>query len=92
MYLRLKEMKNSNLAAHEFITLLEQSHHTTNADKLYSCTRNSNIHIQSLEDVISTLKPIKKNMKLELLNGIVVFLDSKAKEMSESTERKSQTC
>ncbi|EAY22147.1 hypothetical protein TVAG_093210 [Trichomonas vaginalis G3] len=82
-----KIMKNSNFTANDFVTLIEQSHHTIKANELYICTRNTNIHIQSFEDVISTLKSVKKYMKLGILNGIIDFLDQKAKEMSDSTEK-----
>ncbi|EAX70677.1 ankyrin repeat protein, putative, partial [Trichomonas vaginalis G3] len=82
-----KIMKISNFTANGFIALLEQSHPTINANKLYACTRNANIYIQNFEDVISTLKSIKKYMKLRILNSIVDFLDSKGKEIYDSTEK-----
>ncbi|EAX96621.1 ankyrin repeat protein, putative [Trichomonas vaginalis G3] len=82
-----KIMKISYLTVNDFNALIKQSYHTTKANKLYTCTRNSNIHIENLEDVISTLKSIKKYMKLEIINGIIDFLDHKAKEMFDSTEK-----
>ena len=82
-----KIMKISYLTVNDFNALIKQSYHTTKANKLYTCTRNSNIHIENLEDVISTLKSMKEYMKLRILDGIVDFLDQKANEILESTAR-----
>ncbi|EAY22247.1 ankyrin repeat protein, putative [Trichomonas vaginalis G3] len=82
-----KIMKISNLTANDFTDLLQQSHHTIKTNELYACTRNSNIHIQNMEDVISTLKSMKEYMKLRILGGIIDFLDHKANEILESTAR-----
>ena len=82
-----KILKNSNLTTNDFITLLKQSHHAIKTNKLYTCARNANVSIQSFEDVILTLKSIKKYMKLGILNSIIDFLNQKSKEMFDSTEK-----
>ncbi|EAY20386.1 hypothetical protein TVAG_109980 [Trichomonas vaginalis G3] len=81
-----KILKISNLTTNDFIALVQQSHQTIKANELYICIRNTNISIQNMEDVISVLKSLKKYMKLEMLNGVIDFLDHKEKETSDQNE------
>lgn len=53
-----KIMKFSNLSTNNFITILKQAHSITDANTLYSCTRNANVMIQNFEEVISLLKSV----------------------------------
>ncbi|EAY14998.1 ankyrin repeat protein, putative [Trichomonas vaginalis G3] len=68
-------MKISKLTTNDFVNLLKQSHHTIKAKKLSSIIRDSNVSIDDMEDIISTLKSVKKYMKFKIFNGIIDFLE-----------------
>ena len=70
-------MKYSNLTSNQYITLLKQSSSAIKAKELYMCTRNANVTIQNMEEIVSTLKSVKKYMKFNIFDGIIDILDQK---------------
>ncbi|EAX88250.1 hypothetical protein TVAG_088980 [Trichomonas vaginalis G3] len=74
---------SSKLHSDDFIAILEQSSSTIKANKLYDCVRNAKVEINSLEEVISTLKSVRKYMKLRLLDGIINVLEQNYPRFSE---------
>ncbi|EAY22329.1 hypothetical protein TVAG_378080 [Trichomonas vaginalis G3] len=82
----LKEiLKLANLTSEDFITLLKQSESTLDGNKLYKCARSTNVSIRNYQEVISTLKSVRKYMNFTMLDGIIGFLDETDKIISEST-------
>ncbi|EAX92886.1 hypothetical protein TVAG_467330 [Trichomonas vaginalis G3] len=82
-----KILKISQLSANDFITLLKQSRSTINANKLYECTRATNVSVQNLEEVVAILKSVKKYMKLRIFDGIIDVLIQIQNDISDSTEK-----
>ncbi|EAX95042.1 hypothetical protein TVAG_034710 [Trichomonas vaginalis G3] len=78
-------MKYSHLTADQYVTLLKQSHSTINSRKLYTSTRNANITIKNIEEVVSILKSVKNYMKFSIFNGIIDFLIPDEKAINSST-------
>ncbi|EAX97508.1 hypothetical protein TVAG_429440 [Trichomonas vaginalis G3] len=85
----LKDLKKilslANLTSEDFITLLKQSKSTLDENELYKCTRNTKVSIRNYQEVISTLKSVRKYMNFTMLDGIIGFLDETDKIISEST-------
>ncbi|EAX89079.1 hypothetical protein TVAG_261240 [Trichomonas vaginalis G3] len=79
-------MKYSRLTVDEYVSLLKQSSSTTNATKLYICTRKANVTIQNLEEVVSILKFVKKYMKFNIFDGIIDIINQNDKDLRDSTE------
>ncbi|EAX89157.1 ankyrin repeat protein, putative, partial [Trichomonas vaginalis G3] len=79
-------MKYSKLTPKQFNSLLKQSSSTINASKLYVCTRNANVTVQSINDVVSVLKSVKTYMKFKIFDGVIDFLLQNDKERCESAE------
>lgn len=82
-----KIMKFSNLSTNNFITILKQAHSITDANTLYSCTRNANVMIQNFEEVISLLKSVSEFMKLRIFDGVIDFLIQTGKYVSDLIEQ-----
>ncbi|EAY10449.1 hypothetical protein TVAG_271400 [Trichomonas vaginalis G3] len=80
-----KILSLANFTSEDFITLLKQSESTLDENELYECARNTKVSIRNYQEVISTLKSVRKYMKLTILDGIIGFLDETDKIISEST-------
>ncbi|EAX66600.1 hypothetical protein TVAG_605800 [Trichomonas vaginalis G3] len=83
----LKDLKKilrlANFTSEDFITLLKQSESTLDENELYECARNTKVSIRNYQEVISTLKSVRKYMKLTMLDGIIGFLDETDKIISD---------
>ncbi|EAY03792.1 hypothetical protein TVAG_454310 [Trichomonas vaginalis G3] len=79
-------MKYSKLTPKQFNSLLKQSSSTINASKLYVCTRNANVTVQSINDVVSVLKSVKTYMKFKIFDGVIDFLLQNDKETRDHAE------
>lgn len=67
-------LKSAKLSSDDYITLLEQSTSIMDASKLYELTRNTVVSVNSIGDVLSILKTVRKCMKLGLLDTIIDIL------------------
>ncbi|EAX96440.1 hypothetical protein TVAG_284100 [Trichomonas vaginalis G3] len=80
-------MKYANLTPNDFDSLLQQSSIATTANKIYYCTRQTNISIKNFQDAISTLNSIQKYMKMEILDNIIDTLNQTGRMLSDSANK-----